>query len=332
MAPTAPSHTALIDDEVASPIDLSIVVPVYNSATTLKDLVARTFRALAPLGLTFEMVFVDDGSRDASWEVLGHLQERHGQSVVAIQLMRNYGQHNTLMCGLRHARGNLLVTMDDDLQNPPEEIPKLIQTIRGSDLDLVYGQYDTKQHRWWRNIGSAVVTLFFRLVFQSPVTVTSFRIMRRELVEATLSYSLNYTFVDGLLSWHTQRVGQVSVRHEPRVTGRSGYSLGKLMTLTLNLFTNFSLLPLQITSLVGVVASLGGLVTGGYYVVQSLLRNITVPGYTSTIVAIFVFGGLQLMALGIIGEYLGRLHLNVNRKPQYTIRQLRATPSRSRAA
>ena len=152
------------------------------------------------------------------------------------------------------------------------------------------------------------------------------------MVEAILSYSLNYTFVDGLLSWHTQRVGQVRVRHEPRGTGRSGYSLGKLLTLALNLFTNFSLLPLQITSLVGVVASLGGVAMGGYYFVQSLLRNITVPGYASTIVAILVFGGLQLLALGIIGEYLGRLHLNVNHKPQYTVRQLRVTHARSRAA
>jgi undecaprenyl-phosphate 4-deoxy-4-formamido-L-arabinose transferase len=212
--------------------------------------------------------------------------------------------------------------MDDDLQHPPEEIPRLLEEIRSKQLDLVYGSYDTKKHRPWRNLGSALVIGFYRYVFKVPVTLTAFRIMRRQLVQSVLSYNLNFTFVDGLLAWNTQRIGEIIVNHQPRAAGRSGYSLTKLMVLALNLFTNFSLIPLQLVSFVGFFAAAGGLGMGLYYLLQFLFSNITVPGYASTIIAVLVRGGIQLLALGIMGEYLGRLHLNVNRKPQFTVRQV----------
>jgi undecaprenyl-phosphate 4-deoxy-4-formamido-L-arabinose transferase len=211
--------------------------------------------------------------------------------------------------------------MDDDLQNPPEEIPKLIKALEGGDYDLVYGEYGDKRHSGWRNLGSGVVNAFYRTVFRNGVTVTSFRIIRRPLLEAIFPYNLNFTFVDGLLAWNTQRIGQVPVEHRPRPEGRSGYSLTKLTLLALNLFTNFSLLPLQMVSLLGLGTAVFGLAVAVYYVIQFFLSNIQVPGYASTIVAILVLGGVQLLALGIMGEYLGRLHLNVNRKPQYVVRQ-----------
>lgn len=305
-----------------SPVDLSVVIPVYRSADTLPLLVEKLFAVLDATGQRYEIVFVDDDSPDNSWQVLSEMQGAHPDRIVAVQLMRNCGQHNALMCGFRHARGRYIITMDDDLQNPPEEIPKLIDAIRANKLDLVYGCPESKKHRAWRNMGSWLVNFFFRLVFKLPITVTSFRIMRRELVESILSYSLNYTYVDGLLAWNTRRVGQVLVEHQPRAEGRSGYSLGKLVTLAFNLFTNFSLLPLQITTLVGLLASVGGLIIGAYYLVQALFSHITVPGYASTIIAVLVLGGVQLLSLGIMGEYLGRLHLNVNRKPQYTVRRV----------
>jgi undecaprenyl-phosphate 4-deoxy-4-formamido-L-arabinose transferase len=198
--------------------------------------------------------------------------------------MRNFGQHNALMCGFRHSRGRLVVTLDDDLQNPPEEIPRLVAAI------------------------------------EAKVQLTSFRIMRRELVDAILSYALNFTFIDGLLAWNTQRIGELAVEHRPRTSGRSGYSFGKLLVLAFNLFTNFSLLPLQAVSLLGFIASSGGLLLGAYYLFAYVTSAITVPGYASIITAILVLGGVQLLALGVMGEYIGRLHLNVNRKPQYTVR------------
>ncbi len=253
-------------------------------------------------------------------ERLSKLQSQYPE-ITAIQLMRNFGQHNALMCGLRHARGDLIVTMDDDLQNPPEEIPVLVAAIEGGDYDLVYGKYRRKRHGRWRNFGSAVVNVFYRLVFHLTVTVTAFRVMRRQLAQSILSYDLNFTFLDGLLAWNTQRMGEVPVDHEPRQDGRSGYSLRRLALLAMNLFANFSLLPLQMVSLLGFVFSLIGFGLGSYYLVLYFLDRLVVPGYASTIVAILVLGGTQLLALGVIGEYLGRLHLNVNRKPQYTVRE-----------
>jgi undecaprenyl-phosphate 4-deoxy-4-formamido-L-arabinose transferase len=303
-------------------VEISVVIPVYNSAEMLPMLQARLDAVLRALGNSFEVIYVDDGSQDASWSVLRQLEQQFRGNVVAVQLMRNYGQHNALMCGFRQARGNYIITMDDDLQHPPEEIPKLLAAIKQSDLDLVYGGYDRKQHRVTKNVASWVVNRFYRFVFQSPVTVTAFRILRSELLQTILPYSLNFTFVDGLLAWNTRRIGEVTVAHHPRATGRSGYRFGKLMTLALNLFTNFSLVPLQLVSLSGVGAAIAGLVLGFYYFYQHMAASITVPGYASTIVSILVLGGLQLLGLGIMGEYVGRLHLNVNRKPQYSIRQV----------
>jgi glycosyltransferase involved in cell wall biosynthesis len=250
------------------------------------------------------------------------LQQENPQILTAVQLMRNYGQHNALMCGFRHARGALIVTMDDDLQHPPEEIPKLIDKIVADDLDLVYGCYDKKKHPLHKNAGSFVVNVFFRRVFHLPINFTAFRILRRELLNAILPYTKPFTFIDGLLAWNTRRIGMTTVEHHPRAAGRSGHSLAKMVTLALNLFTNFSLLPLQLVSLLGGLAAVSGLLMGVYYLIRYLTGNITMPGYASTIVSILTLGGVQLLGLGIIGEYLGRLHMNVSGKPQYQVRQV----------
>lgn len=301
-------------------VDVSVVIPVYRSESSLRPLVARLLLVLEATGRSHEIILVEDGGADDSWRILGELQARHPDRITAIQLMRNYGQHNALMCGFHNARGELIVTMDDDLQNPPEEVPKLLDRLRSGDFDLVYGRYVSKKHSVWRNAGSLLVNAFYRTVFGSPIQVSSFRAIRRPLLTTILSYDLNFTFVDGLLAWNTQRIGQVEVEHLPRSAGRSGYDLKKLVLLALNLFTNFSLLPLQIVSGCGFVVSAVGFLLAFYYLTQALLSNIDVPGYASIIIAVLIIGGTQLLALGIIGEYLGRLHLNVNRKPQYRVR------------
>jgi undecaprenyl-phosphate 4-deoxy-4-formamido-L-arabinose transferase len=310
-------------------IDLSVVIPVYRSAAALPALVGRLLPVLHRTGLSHEVVFVEDGSPDDSWQVLSRLQAEHLDRIVAIQLMRNFGQHNALMCGFRHARGQFIVTMDDDLQNPPEEIPKLIAAIRDGGFDLVYGAYGEKKHSGWRNAGSNAVNAFYRLTFRNDVTVTSFRIIRRQLVECIFSYNLNFTFIDGLLAWNTQRIGSVPVEHHPRGASRSGYNVFKLASLAFNLFTNFSLMPLQFISFLGLAAAFGGLLVAAVYLVLYLFHRITVPGYASTIIATLVLGGVQLLSLGIMGEYLGRLHINVNRKPQYVVREVRESASAS---
>lgn len=302
-------------------LDLSIVVPVYNSAATLANLLERLTKAIEVITRSYEIVLVDDGSRDDSWAVIQSLRENYGDNLVAVQLMRNYGQHNTLMCGLGLARGEYVVTMDDDLQNPPEEIPKLMAHIKQHGLDLVYGCPSNRNHAAWRNLGSTIVWHFYRTVFRNPVTPTPFRIMRHQLAQSVMFYDLNFTYLDGLLAWCTSRIAGVEVEHHARAQGNSGYSLGKLVGLALNLYTNFSLIPLQIVSALGLVTATSGFVVGLYYLFQFFVSNIAVPGFASTIIAILVLGGVQLLALGVIGEYLGRLHLNVNRKPQYVIRR-----------
>lgn len=323
---------SLLDDHIEptdkASVDLSVVIPVYNSAQTLPTLVRRLLDVLNRMGKRFELIFVDDGSEDDSWEVLKGLQEAHAENIGAIQLMRNYGQDNAIMCGFRHTRGQYIVTMDDDLQHPPEEIPRLLEAIQAKGLDLVYGCYKEKKHSVWRNTGSFLVNSFYKLVFKSPITTTSFRILKRELLVSIFSYSLNFTFIDGLLAWNTQRIGEVTIEHHERFGGRSSYSVGKLAISALNIFTNFSLLPLQLTSACGFLVAASGFVTALYYFIQYLLVRTPVPGYASIIIAVLVLGGLQLLALGIMGEYLGRLHLNVNRKPQYTERcVLKARPT-----
>lgn len=307
--------------------DISIVIPVYRSSRLLQQLVQRLMAALNEQDAQYEILFVDDGSPDDSWKVLAALHASDPHHISVIRLMRNFGQHNALMCGLRHAQGRYVVTMDDDLQHPPEEIPKLLKAIEETQADLVYGVPKRKEHQAWRNLGSRLVTAFYRLVFRTRVQPSAFRIIRRELVDAILSYNLNYTYIDGLLAWNTQRIEQVEVEHCPRKTGRSGYSLSKLVVLALNLFTNFSLLPLQAVSVTGFLAAFAGLALGTYYLGRYLFGAVAVPGYASTIVAVLVLGGLQLLALGVMGEYLGRVHLNINRKPQYTIREIRTGAS-----
>jgi len=300
---------------------LSVVIPVYCGVKTVQQLVEGVTRVLTEAGIGFEIILVDDGSPDATWSVLHHVHRERPNLIKAIRLMRNFGQHNAIMCGLRHARGDYIITMDDDGQHPPEEILKLLQAIEETGADVVYGVPRERNHAPWRNLGSWFVVSFYKLVFRTRVTPSAFRIMRRQVVEAILSYDLNYTYIDGLLAWNTDRIAQIEVEHRPRKAGRSGYNFAKLFTLSMNLFTNFSLLPLQIVSATGVVVAFAGLILGLYYFVQKIVGNIAVPGYASLIVAVLILGGLQLLALGIIGEYLGRIHLNINKQPQYTIRE-----------
>lgn len=303
-------------------LDISIVIPVYNSAGTLNSLLQRLSKTLTTVTQNYEIILVDDGSHDDSWAVIQALREGYSRHLIAIQLMRNYGQHNTLMCGLGVARGEYVVTMDDDLQNPPEEIPKLLSYIKQHNLDLVYGCPQHRNHAAWRNWGSSIVWHFYRTVFRYRVTPTPFRIMRHQLAQSVMFYDLNFTYLDGLLAWCTNRVASIEVEHHTRAQGRSNYSIGKLLVLALNLYTNFSLIPLQIVSGLGLLAAASGFFVGMYYLFQFFAASIAVPGFASTIIAILILGGVQLLALGVMGEYLGRLHLNVNRKPQYVIRNI----------
>ncbi len=313
------------------PPSLSVVIPVYGRGDRLPELIRRLDASAEAKGCDYpELVLVDDCGSDESWPVIRQVAS-HRTNIIAIQLSRNFGQHNAIMCGFHHTNGEVVVTIDDDLQQDPESIPKLLNELIENDLDLVYGSYESKKHAIGRNLGSSLVNSFYRLIFKMPITVTSFRALRRPLVQSILRYDLNFTYLDGLLAWNTTRIGTVVIPHHDRTEGKSGYTLSKLIGLAMNVFTNFSLLPLQVVSLLGITFATLGLSLGTWYALAALFTKAAVPGYASTIVAVLVLGGLQLLSLGIMGEYIGRLHLNVNRKPQFTVRKI-ITPDNNKRA
>jgi len=303
-------------------MELSVVIPVFESADWLPELLDRLLSTLDAVRLDgYEIVFIDDGSRDNSWEVIRRLQEQHPERIVAVQLMRNAGQHNALMCGLRHAQGQWVVTMDDDLQHPPEEVPKLIEAIRDGDLDLVYGQYEQKKQAGWRNSLGTPVFALMRSVFETDVSFTSFRILRRELVDAATANTNSSIAVDGLLARCTSRIGAKSVRHAPRVGGTSTYSFTRLVRLMLNVFTNFSLLPLQLAWIAGFKTLIIGVLLLFYCLIAwPLGLGIWKP--LPTITVVLLVGGVQLLSIGMLGEYVGRILMDMNRRSQYTERQV----------
>ena len=307
------------ESQVGEKVNYSVVIPVYNSEAHLEELHQRICSVFDSSSETFEIVFIDDGSEDNSWSKLEALRDKD-ERVKIIQLMRNFGQHNALMCGFHHVEGEYIITMDDDLQNPPEEIPKLITKVK-EGFDLVYGEYVSKKHSFIRNMGSSFIQLIYKRVFKISNNFTTFRIMRKELLAHLLRYKRNYVFVDGLLVLHTANIGFVPVIHEERKQGQSGYSLAKLLKLSFNMITNFSIFPLQIVSLLGFFFAFLGFFMGAYFVSKKIFFGIPVEGFTSLIITVTIFSGVQLLTLGLIGEYIGRIHLNINQKPQYVIRR-----------
>jgi len=301
-------------------IKYSVVIPVYNSEVTLWQLCNRIFLVFENITDAFEIIFVDDGSVDDSWKKLEEIKEEKKNKVKIIQLMRNFGQHNALMCGFGVAEGAFIITMDDDLQNPPEEIPKMISEI-DKGYDLVYGEYLSKKHSLFRNAGSEIIQLIYKKIFNVAGKLTAFRIMRKELLDSILKYEKNYVFIDGLLAWATGSIGYAAVTHSEREYNNSGYSFKKLLTLSVNMLTNFSIMPLQIASVLGIFFASVGFIMAMYFVGKKVFFGSPVQGYTSLMVVITFFSGIQLLTLGLVGEYIGRIHLNINKKPQYEIRK-----------
>ena len=301
---------------------LSIVVPTYRGSATLPILVERLKAVLEPLvSGAWQIVLVNDGSPDDSWNLIEKLCAED-KRVAGVSLMRNFGQHNAIMAGLRFAQGDYIVTMDDDLQNPPEEIPALFKEIQ-QGWDVVYGVIETqKKHAWHRNLGSRMVLGTFKWIFDVDVNITSFRILRRTIAQEILSYRRSFTFVDGVIAWHTKKIGSVAVDHHARLHGESGYSMAKLLTLTINMLTNFSLIPLQIATMLGFIFSLFGFSLASYFMVKKLFMDIPVSGFSSTIVTVTLLSGVQLLTVGVLGEYIGRIHINISNRPQYIIRSI----------
>jgi len=303
---------------------LSIVVPVYRGAATIGSLVAA-LAALAPrIEGGLEIVLVNDGSPDESGAVCRELvRSTTSLDVTLVEHARNYGEHNAVMTGLRHARGGHVITMDDDLQNPPEEVARLFAHCRDGGWDVVYTRYARKQHALWRNLGSRFANKVADWLLDKPpgLYLSSFRCMNALVARNVARYTGPYPYVDGLILQVTQRIDSIEVRHLPRAEGRSNYTLRRLTRLWLNLATSFSLLPLRLAMLAGV--TIGGLgFLGAIYVVIEALLGHTPEGWASTMVVLLIMGGMQFVLLGILGEYVGRSLLTMGGKPQATIREI----------
>lgn len=302
---------------------LSIVVPVYNGASTVGTLV-EALRAL-DIGGGLEIVLVVDGSPDNSLEVCKTLASQGGAAVTVVSLSRNFGEHNAVMAGLGRARGAYAITMDDDLQNPPGEVKRLFEHARDGSYDAVYTYYEHKQHEAWRNLGSRFTNWCAdRLIDKPPgLYLSSFRCISafvRERIVA--SYDGPYPYVDGLVFQVTQNVGRLQVAHLPRAEGQSNYTLRRLLRLWLSMFLNFSVMPLRLATLFGLGFGALGALAALIVIVEAISDSRPPQGWASLMVAVLVLAGVQLVLVGLIGEYLGRMFLAVNRKPQYLIREV----------
>lgn len=304
-------------------LSISAVVPVYNSEASLPLLVERLEAVLGGLTDRFELILVNDGSRDRSWAVIGELTARRPW-VRGIDLMRNYGQHNALLAGIRGAQHDIIVTLDDDLQNPPEEIGRLLGKL-AEGYDVVYGTPEVEQHGLWRDLASIATKMALRGAMGAATArqVSAFRVFRTELRAAFANYSTPFLSVDVLLTWATSRFAAVRVRHDPRKLGQSNYTFRRLVTHALNMATGFSTVPLQLASIMGFVFTLFGIGILCYVVGRFFVSGSAVPGFPFLASIIALFSGAQLFALGIIGEYLARMHFRMMDRPPYVIRTRR---------
>lgn len=311
----------------AEPV-ISFVIPTFNTGAALPALMA----AFAELQMEepWELILVDDGSEDGtalrvreSIPALPHLR--------LVELARNYGEHAAVLEGLRHVRGRVAVTMDDDLQNPLEEAVRLARLLLESESEVIFGRYECKQHSWPRNAGSRAVNALATVLLGKPrdLYLSSFRALKRELVDRLIAYRGPYPHVDGLILNATNRLSQVPVRHMPRACGGSGYTVRKLLRLALTLCFDFSVMPLRVAGVLGLLLCLGGAVLIAEVIVEYFIVGHVQPGWSSLMGAVAVFSGAQLVMLGVIGEYVGRTFLTVSGRPQSLVRAVHGREEKS---
>ena len=318
-----PEHPAQLRDLVTPA--LSFVIPLYNSAETIAPLVHRIEQMAVEGG--HEIVLVNDGSGDATADVCRDLVRSARVPIAYVEHARNFGEHNAVLTGWRYARGAHIVNLDDDGQNPPDEAVRLWQHAKSTGLDVVFGHYDVKQHSAWRNLGSWFTNRMTDWALDKPpgFYLSSFRCVSGFVARQVSEYAGPYPYIDGLLLQVTQRIGSITVRHDERQAGVSGYTLRRLIRLWLSAWLNFSLLPLRVATMLGFVTATVGLVAFGLVVWLWLLNRGPAYGWGWLMAALLVFSGTQLVMLGLIGEYLGRMFLTVNQRPQAVVREVVAT-------
>jgi glycosyltransferase involved in cell wall biosynthesis len=297
---------------------ISVVIPAYNSASTLPELVKRLVKSLGEISQSFEILLINDGSKDKSWETILSLSTTDSR-VIGINLRRNYGQHNALLCGIRQAQFDVIVTIDDDLQHPPEEIYKLIDKL-DEGFDVVYGIPAKLVHSRWRNFSSRFTKSFLgrMLRIEGIKYISAFRAFKTDLRKAFVLFDSPNVIIDALLRWGTENFGSIEIIENQRMVGKSNYNLLKLIKFTMLVLTGFSTIPLRFASLLGFFLTVFGICVLGYVVLKGILGG-TIPGFPFLAAIISIFSGAQLFGLGIFGEYLARVFNRSMRIPTYVI-------------
>jgi undecaprenyl-phosphate 4-deoxy-4-formamido-L-arabinose transferase len=298
---------------------LSIVIPLYNSAATVGRLLEELCAVSVEGGC--ELVLVNDGSRDETESVARRSIGNCTLPVTLISLSRNFGEHNAVLQGLRASTGEYVVTMDDDLQNPPSEVAKLLHVAQTENRDVVYSRYDEKKHAWWRNLGSSLTNCIADWSIDKPrgLYLSSFRCISRFVADEISKSENPYPYIDALIFQVTQNVGVVSVRHDARADGESGYTVRKLLRLWMSMLVNASNMPLRFATLLGMAMSSVGFISVLFVLINHFLHQEPL-GWGSLMAALAVFSGTQLLLLGIVGEYIGRIYVRVSEKPQSVVR------------
>lgn len=302
--------------------EFSIVVPVYNSAPSLKELYERINSIFVKMSKTFEIIFVNDCSKDDSLSILKEIHDQH-ENVTLIDLYSNFGQQNALMCGFNYCNGNYVITLDDDLQNPPEEIPKLVEKIN-EGYDAVFGSYADKQDKLYKNFGSAVIRMLNHKIFNAKnnMKFSSFRIIKKEIIDQIKDDRTNFPYISGMLLRTTKNISNVTLMHKKRKYGKSNYTVKKLLKISFNLLINHSTIPLRFFGYIGLIVSFFSFFIGTIFIIRKVISGQAPTGWTSLIVLISFYNTLILIIFFVLGEYISRLLKESSNAKQYSIRRI----------
>lgn len=306
-------------------IKLSIVIPAFNSQGTIGQVISRVEETINNLGdsYTHEIIVVNDSSRDNTLDVCKGLA-LSDKRVKVISFSKNFGQHSAIMAGFRASTGDYTICLDDDLQTPPEEIGSLVYKLESGKYDVVYAYYNDKKHSGFRNLGSRINDLMAEYLINKPknLKVSSYFIARKFVIDEIIKYDKPYPYILGLILRITDNIGGIPVEHSERKIGKSNYTLKKLIKLWLNGFTNFSVRPLRVSSITGFILAIISAVYSLAIMVRKLVNPEIQLGWTSIMVTVIFIGAVQLMSIGLLGEYVGRIYLSINKTPQYTIKEV----------
>jgi len=304
------------------PGNYSVVIPVFNSEKIIGETVKRICDFFISIDTKYEVILVNDGSSDSSWDVISDLARNH-ETVKAINLLKNYGQHNANFCGFKAAKGDYVITMDDDLQNPPEEIQKLIDGVKDG-TDLVIGRFNEKKHSLFRRIGSKMIGKLIRNIFhsQNDLILTNFRIIHRDVIERVCEYKSNRPYIPGLVLMFSSSQKNVPVDHHPRKSGKSNYGLFKIIRLVATILFNYSSIPLRFMAGFGFIVSALSLTLALYYFVSAIVSGVSVPGWSTLVILLSFFNGILILLVSVVGEYVVRLLRERGSSASYYIKDI----------